>query len=129
MGKNLAMHGGPPVRRSPFPSWPVFGEAEEHRLTRALRSGKWGRLDGEEVAHFERRFADYHQARHGIAVVNGTVALRLALLAAGIAYQADGDNKNAATQWQELIEGYPESTEAKAAKTRLQSGKTDSDEE
>ena len=78
------MHGGPPVRRSPFPSWPVFGEAEEHRLTRALRSGKWGRLDGEEVAHFERRFADYHQARHGIAVVNGTVALRLALLAAGI---------------------------------------------
>ena len=38
-----------------------------------------------------------------------------ALLAAGIAYQADGDNKNAATQWQELIEGYPESVEAKAA--------------
>lgn len=54
---------------------------------------------------------------------------RKALLAAGIAYQADGDNKNAATQWQELIEGYPESVEAKAAKTRLQSGKTDSDEE
>ena len=45
---------------------------------------------------------------------------RKALLAAGIAYQADGDNKNAATQWQELIEGYPESVEAKAAKARLQ---------
>ncbi len=54
---------------------------------------------------------------------------RKALLAAGIAYQADGDNKNAATQWQELIEGYPESTEAKAAKTRLQEVKIDSAEE
>ena len=53
----------------------------------------------------------------------------LALLAAGIAYQADGDNKNAATQWQELIEGYPESVEAKAAKTRLQGGEIDSEQE
>ena len=33
---------------------------------------------------FERRFADYHEAKHGIAVVNGTVSLRVALLAAGI---------------------------------------------
>ena len=48
---------------------------------------------------------------------------RKALLAAGIAYQADGDNKNAATQWQELFEGYPESVEAKAAKARLQEEK------
>ena len=54
---------------------------------------------------------------------------RKALLAAGIAYQADGDNKNAATQWQELIEGYPESVEAKAAKKRLQEVKIDSAEE
>ena len=80
----LAIRGGPPVRTRPFPSWPVFGTAEEDRLLRVLRSGQWGRLDGTEVAELEERFAEMHGCRHGIAVVNGTVALRIALLAAGI---------------------------------------------
>ena len=57
---------------------------EEHRLLRVLRSGNWGRLDGSEVSEFEERFAAMHGCRHGIAVVNGTVSLRIALLAAGI---------------------------------------------
>lgn len=84
MAERLAIHGGKPVRSKPFPSWPVFGKKEERGLIRVLRSGKWGRLDGEEVARFEVRFAEYHGAKHGIAVVNGTAALRVALLAAGI---------------------------------------------
>ncbi len=84
MPELLALHGGSPVRKKPFPSWPVFEAAEERALTDALRSGAWGRMDGQEVARFERRFAEYHEAAHGIAVVNGTVALRLALMAAGI---------------------------------------------
>ena len=49
-----------------------------------LKSGRWGRLDGEAVARFEQRFAAYHDARHAIAVANGTVALRIALLASGV---------------------------------------------
>ena len=53
-------------------------------LVRALRSGKWGKLDGTEVAGFERRFAAMHGCKHGIGVVNGTVSLRVALMAAGI---------------------------------------------
>jgi len=36
--------GGRPVRTRPFASWPVFGRADEARLLRALRSGRWGRL-------------------------------------------------------------------------------------
>jgi len=39
---------------------------------------------GEEVAAFEREFADYCDARHGIAVNSGTSALHVALLAAGV---------------------------------------------
>ncbi|WP_173198891.1 DegT/DnrJ/EryC1/StrS family aminotransferase [Geobacter sp. SVR] len=39
---------------------------------------------GEEVAAFEREFAAYQQADHGIAVNTGTSALHLALLSAGI---------------------------------------------
>jgi dTDP-4-amino-4,6-dideoxygalactose transaminase len=80
----LALLGGPPVRTKPFPTWPIVGEAEEVRLLRTLRSGKWGRLHGEEVSEFEQRFASMHGCTHGIAVVNGTISLRSALLAAGI---------------------------------------------
>src|SRR5689334_9408200 len=39
---------------------------------------------GEEVAAFERDFAAYSGAKHGIAVNSGTSALHLALLAAGV---------------------------------------------
>jgi dTDP-4-amino-4,6-dideoxygalactose transaminase len=81
---SLALFGGTPVRTRPFPAWPVFGTEEEQRLLGVLRSGNWGRLDGDEVSQFEARFARMHGCRHAIAVVNGTVALRIALLAAGI---------------------------------------------
>ncbi len=84
VGESLALFGGPKVRTRPFPTWPVFDAAEEKRLRQALRSGKWGKLDGGEVAEFERRFAALHGCKHGIAVVNGTVSLRVALMAAGI---------------------------------------------
>lgn len=84
MTQSLALQGGPPVRTAPFPSWPIVGARDEELVVQALRSGRWGKLQGEAVAHFERQFADYHQAKHGVAVVNGTVALRLALVAAGI---------------------------------------------
>lgn len=80
----LALFGGTPVRSQSFPSWPVFGDDDERHVLRALRSGQWGRLQGEEVATFEQRFAAMHGCAHGIAVVNGTVSLRLALMAAGL---------------------------------------------
>ena len=73
-----------PIRKRPFTAWPIFGKAEEKRLLRALRGGKWGRLNGPEVPEFEKRFAAMHGCKHGIAVVNGTVSLRIALIAAGI---------------------------------------------
>ncbi len=85
----LALLGGTPVRGTPFTTWPVFGQADEARLLRTLHSGHWGRLDGSEVSEFERRFAAAHACEHGIAVVNGTVALRIALLAAGIRSQQE----------------------------------------
>lgn len=84
MSQHLALLGGRPVRERPFTSWPIFGEREEARLLGALRSGHWGRLEGNEVTEFEERFAAMHGCRHGIAVVNGTVSLRLSLMAAGL---------------------------------------------
>ena len=85
----LALLGGTPVRTRPFTRWPVFGRPEEERLLATLRSGNWGRLDGPEVDEFERRFAAMHGCRYGIAVANGTVSLRIALLAAGMGAEAE----------------------------------------
>jgi len=73
----LALLGGPKVRTRPFPAWPVFGEPEERRLLETLHSGKWGKLHGNQVAEFEQRFAPCTLPA-GIAVVNGTVSLRIA---------------------------------------------------
>src|SRR5215213_6423819 len=84
MSSKLALLGGKPIRKRPFTPWPIFGKPEEARLLRTLRSGKWGRLQGNEVESFERRFAAMHGCKHGIAVVNGTVSLRISLMAAGI---------------------------------------------
>jgi dTDP-4-amino-4,6-dideoxygalactose transaminase len=84
MVSHLALYGGDPIRKAPFHPWPVFGEEEEQALIRTLRSGKWGKNEGAEVKRFEQRFAAYHDAKYGIAVVNATVALRICLIAAGI---------------------------------------------
>ncbi len=84
ISSKLALLGGTPVRTRPFTAWPIFGKTEEKRLLRTLHSGKWGKLNGPEVAEFEQRFAAMHGCKHGIGVVNGTVSLRIALVAAGI---------------------------------------------
>jgi dTDP-4-amino-4,6-dideoxygalactose transaminase len=80
----LALLGGSPVRTRPFTRWPIWNRRDEQRLVRAVRSGHWGKLTGAEVATFERRFASLHGCRHGIGMVNGTVSLRLGLIAAGL---------------------------------------------
>ena len=84
MSTNLAINGGKPVRTAPFPAWPVYDRSEEEALLRALHSSFWGKMEGKEVSTFERRFAEYQSAKYAVGVVNGTVSLRIALLAAGI---------------------------------------------
>jgi dTDP-4-amino-4,6-dideoxygalactose transaminase len=79
-----ALLGGEPVRSRPFPAWPQTGEPEEQALLAVLRSGHWGRTTGRVNDRFERRFAAYQQSAFAVTCTNGTVALELALRAAGI---------------------------------------------
>jgi dTDP-4-amino-4,6-dideoxygalactose transaminase len=80
----LAIHGGEPVRTTPIGQWPVWGEEDEEMLLQALRSGTWGSIDGTFVNRLEVEFAEFQGARHGVACVNGTMALSVALKTLGI---------------------------------------------
>jgi perosamine synthetase len=77
-----ALLGGTPVRRTPFPSWPVADAREEEALVRVIRSGRWNR--GDNVAAFESAYASLTGARHCLATANGTSALITSLGALGI---------------------------------------------
>jgi len=82
----LAIHGGPQAAgRFKMPEWPTLTEDDRKAVMEALESKRWCRLTPNSRAEaFEKAFAEYHDARYGIAVSNGTVALELALLAGGI---------------------------------------------
>lgn len=84
MADKLALHGGAPVRTAPWPTWPIWDSTEEDALLGVLRSGRWGCLMGDQVKTFGAAFAADCGAAHGIPVSSGTVALQLALQAAGI---------------------------------------------
>ncbi|MGI8310909.1 DegT/DnrJ/EryC1/StrS family aminotransferase [Saccharopolyspora hattusasensis] len=79
----LAIDGGEPVRRTPFPSWPHFDSDDQEAVAAVLRSGRVNYWTGTEGHRFEQEFADWTGARHAVAVANGTVALEIALRAWG----------------------------------------------
>ena len=62
---------------------PVLGEEELANVVTAMRSG-WISSLGSFIGEFEAEFAAFCGAAHGVAVASGTVALHLALVAAGV---------------------------------------------
>jgi dTDP-4-amino-4,6-dideoxygalactose transaminase len=88
----LALMGGPALAaglRERADLWPraVDPAAARTALESVLESGHWGRLyAGSHAERFEEAFAAYQQARHGVAVANGTVSLQLILRTLNIGY-------------------------------------------
>ena len=80
----LAIQGGSPAKSKPFPVWPMYDDLERQAVNEVLESRNWWREDGSKTLEFEQQFAAFHQAKHGIAVTNGTHAIEVALAAAGI---------------------------------------------
>jgi dTDP-4-amino-4,6-dideoxygalactose transaminase len=79
-----AVLGGAPVRTAAFPSWPVQDSREEQALVSVLKSGKWGRGNGEQVKAFETQYATATGSAHCLATANGTSALLTTVNAMGI---------------------------------------------
>lgn len=82
----LAVFGGPPVRRRPWPRWPIVTPATQRCLLDVLHSGKWT-ISGWSNASdtFERRmsraFAVYVGRKYCVACSHGSAALSIALQA------------------------------------------------
>ncbi len=84
----LAITGGTPIRPQGYPAWPVWDEREIDAVTAVVRSGEWGGFPepGTNAERFERAFAKYQGARHGVLMANGTVTMEVALKALGIGW-------------------------------------------
>jgi dTDP-4-amino-4,6-dideoxygalactose transaminase len=81
----LAIDGGTPVRTEGWPSWPPPATSEQRELLlEVLDSGAWGATSGTKVGEFTKAFGASIGAPYGVSVVNGTVALFLALRALGV---------------------------------------------
>jgi len=80
----LALLGGKKAKGKPFPVWPYYDQNEERALQEVLQSRVWWRTPGTKTLEFERAFAAFHGAKHGVAVTNGTAALEVTMAALGI---------------------------------------------
>lgn len=69
---------------TPCAPWPSFDEEEVQAVTRVLRSNRVNYWTGQEARLFEKEFADWGGNARAIALMNGTVAIDLALRALGI---------------------------------------------
>lgn len=70
-----AILGGVKAHSGDFPKWPIFNQVEEKALADVLKSGKWGRLDGNVMRQFETAYAKLMGAGHSLGVSSGTSAL------------------------------------------------------
>jgi len=84
MSAQLAINGGTREIDKTF-SWPVFDNNEIQAVADVVASGKWGNPDcGDLVEKFEKEFAAFCGSKYAVSCVNGSVSLRLALIACGV---------------------------------------------
>jgi dTDP-4-amino-4,6-dideoxygalactose transaminase len=89
--EKLAILGGEPVRKKPWPIWPRADENTEKLLKDVLYSGRWtisGCYTGKKPyeRQFAEAFAKFHNVPYCVPTANGSSALKIALEALGVGY-------------------------------------------
>ena len=79
----LALFGGNPVRKKPFPVWPRITAGQKEQLLNTLESDSLG-IGSDAIKSFEDQFAEFQNAKYCIATSSGTNALWVALKAGGV---------------------------------------------
>ena len=91
--EKLAILGGEPIRKKPFPPYPVIGKEEIAAVNDVMKRGHLSSfaastgpefLGGRKVREFEENFAEYHGVDYAIAVNSATAGLHISLAAAGV---------------------------------------------
>lgn len=91
--EKLALLGGDPVRKDPFPPYPIIGDEEIKAVNDVLLSGSLSAFaasagsnfrGGKKIREFEENFAKYHGVDYAIAVNSATAGLHAALASAGV---------------------------------------------
>ena len=72
-----ALLGGQPVRKAPWPKWPIWVKEDEDLILSVLRSGVWSRAG--VVKEFEAKYAELMGTKRCLATTNGTNALLTSL--------------------------------------------------
>jgi len=82
----LALLGGEPIRKTPFPEWPFYQTEEEVQAVVATVKSNYlcGAHGGEQIPALEREFATWCGAAGAVAVNSGSSALLTALAAVGV---------------------------------------------
>ncbi len=84
MKEQLALYGGSKTITKTF-QWPIFDQSDVDAVTEVASSGNWGNPDCSGlVEQFEQEYAAYCGSKYAVTCVNGSVALRLALIACGV---------------------------------------------
>ncbi len=79
MTERLAVDGGPPVRKEPFPRRTPFSEREVELVSEAIRSQNLFGPSGTFVPRFCDLFAQLYGARHAAPSTSGTAAIHVAV--------------------------------------------------
>jgi len=74
------------VLKTPFSSWPSYSEEEAKAVHTVILSNRVNYWSGSTARMFEQEFADWVGTQRAIALMNGTVALNLALQALEIGH-------------------------------------------
>lgn len=89
----LALLGGNPVRKEPFPAYHVIGEEEKEAAIKVIETGVLSRFigawhqdfyGGPKVREFEAEWAALYKAKHAVSVNSCTSGLYAAMGAAGV---------------------------------------------
>ncbi|MFF4323189.1 DegT/DnrJ/EryC1/StrS family aminotransferase [Streptomyces sp. NPDC001568] len=76
--------GGRPVRTRPFPAWPSPSVEARAAVNAVFDSGHWWQNGDGAGERLEAALVDRFEVRAAVAVTNGTLALEVALRAAGV---------------------------------------------
>lgn len=84
----LAILGGPKLRTTPYPAWPVWDQRDVDAVSAVVKSGRWGGYPypGPKTAELARKFADLQGGGYAVPMANGTVTMEVALRAADIGW-------------------------------------------